>query len=316
MFEMFARRTLPKPQEISDFEFTTVNPGVSGRCHWVSIQQQQKPLAPSRVKVGADRAANRVVATSENVALLSLDLAHLDVSKAVELEIDGDKLSIAAGSAAAHLRRSADHWILAGAPEPQEKSIVRSGPFKEAFHNRMIFVAGRQGTPEENEWALRKARFDAEQFWVRGNGSVDVVFDRDFNPNEDADRSVILYGNADTNSAWQPLLGSSPMQIKRGEAKIGETQCKGSETGAIFVRPRPGSAKACVAAVSGTGIVGMSLTDRLSYFTSGVAYPDYCLFKISDGKANDGVAGVDVFCAGFFGNDWSVKTGESFGLAK
>ncbi|MCS6858694.1 MAG: hypothetical protein NZT92_00055 [Abditibacteriales bacterium] len=58
--------------------------------------------------------------------------------------------------------------------------------------------------------------------------------------------------------------------------------------------------------VSGTGIVGMRLTDRLPYFVSGVAYPD-CIVLGSE-MLTQGSAGVRV--AGYFGLDWSVMRGE------
>ena len=60
------------------------------------------------------------------------------------------------------------------------KGPHRQGPFKEAFRNRFILVVGTKGTPEENAWGLARARFDAETFWYRGNGSVDVVTDTAF----------------------------------------------------------------------------------------------------------------------------------------
>ena len=77
----------------------------------------------------------------------------------------------------------------------------RYGPFKEAFQHCMQFVYGTQGTEEENAWAFAKARYDAEQFWYRGNGSIDVIPDIEFDPDRDKDRAVIVYGNADTNTA-------------------------------------------------------------------------------------------------------------------
>ena len=63
---------------------------------------------------------------------------------------------------------------------------------------------------------------------------------------------------------------------------------------------------ACVAVVSGTGITGMRLTDRLPYFLSGVEYPDVTV--IGSEMLQQGSKGVRA--AGFFGLDWSVDKGE------
>ena len=50
----------------------------------------------------------------------------------------------------------------------------------------------------------------------------------------------------------------------------------------------------------------MRLTDRLPYFVSGVAYPDCTV--LSTDVLISGNAGVRA--AGFFGNDWTVETGD------
>ena len=63
---------------------------------------------------------------------------------------------------------------------------------------------------------------------------------------------------------------------------------------------------ACVAVVSGSGLAGMRLTDRLPYFLGGVEYPDVTV--IGPEMLKQGSKGVRV--AGFFGLDWSVDKGE------
>ena len=67
-----------------------------------------------------------------------------------------------------------------------------------------------------------------------------------------------------------------------------------------------GSATACVGAISGTGISGMKLADRIPIFLSGVGIPD--LIALSPESLSEGAKGVKA--AGFFGNDWSVENGE------
>jgi hypothetical protein len=170
----------------------------------------------------------------------------------------------------------------------------------------MIFVYGTRGTPEENAWAFAKARYDAESFWYRGNGSIDVVPDTGFDPAQEPDRGVILYGHADSNGAWKALLGGSPVQIRRGRVQIGTREWTGLDLACLFLRPRPGSGVACVAAVSGSGGPGMRLTDRVPYFTAGVAFPDCTVFGPDTLRSS--AAGPKA--AGFFGGDWSVENGE------
>jgi hypothetical protein len=187
---------------------------------------------------------------------------------------------------------------------------LRRGPFKEAFRNHMIFVVGTKGTTEENAWGLAKARFDAETFWYRGNGSVDIVADTAFlspdRVDEFRDHNVILYGHVECNAAWPVLLSQSPVQVRRGRVQIGQRSVSGDDLACLFLQPRPGSDLAGVGVVAGTGLVGLRLTQRLPYFTSGVAYPDCLLLRAQSQSEN----GLGLLAAGYFGADWDIDSGE------
>jgi hypothetical protein len=117
---------------------------------------------------------------------------------------------------------------------------------------------------------------------------------------------VVLYGNADTNAAWQLLLADSPIQVRRGVVQVGERPITGENLACLLVRPRAGSATAAVGVVAGTGIAGMRLTERLPYFMAGTGIPD-CVV-LSTEMLLKGVDGVLV--AGFFGADWSMRGAE------
>ena len=202
--------------------------------------------------------------------------------------------------------RADNKWIPSREASPSQKGPHRYGPFKEAFGNHMMFVYATQGTAAENAWAYAKARFDAETWWYRGNGAVEVVPDTGFDAAKEPDRGVVLYGNADNNSAWAALLAQSPVQVRRGGLRIGDRSLTGEDFACLFCRPRPGSALASVAVISGSGIVGLKLTDRVPYFTAGVAYPDCTVFGTD--TLDKGSEAVRV--TGYFGNDWSVERGE------
>jgi hypothetical protein len=204
------------------------------------------------------------------------------------------------------LSRDGDKWDSAARPDSTVKGPHRYGPFKEAFKHRMLFVYGTAGTPEENAWALSKARYDAETFWYRGNGSVDVIADTAFHAANEQGRNVILYGNADTNRVWKLLLSRSPIQIQRGRLRMGEREMVGDDLGCLFLYPRPDHAEALVGVVAGTGPTGMRLTNRIAYFVSGVGLPDCVVF--TPAVLEKGTEGVRA--AGYFGPDWQVSTGE------
>jgi dienelactone hydrolase len=311
MFEFFEARRRPPAAEVTHVEFVTASPGVSAWSHWVGIEAQKSQFVPSSVTIDLDRDRRRFEAETDNVAVLSLKLDQLRPDEPFQVTIDGQQLASldwpTNKTKQIWLSDDGGQWTAAADPPARDlKGPHRYGPFKDAFRHHMLFVYGTSGTRPENTWAFNKARFDAETFWYRGNGSVDVIADREFDARAEPHRNVVLYGNAQTNAAWGELLGDGPVQVRRGSIRVGARQIDGDDLACLFIRPRPGSDTACVGAVSGSGLGGMRLTDRLPYFVSGVAYPDCTV--IGPEMLSQGSAGVRG--AGFFGPDWSVETGD------
>jgi dienelactone hydrolase len=323
LFAFFADRVRPEDRARRQVDFTTVNPAVSARSSWVTIEAQERALLPSRVEATIDPARRAITARAENVTRLAFDLGPFvaaagDTSPALE---PGAPLALALDDRGAeavpwpdegsvlHLARDVSGAFRpAGAPSPDLKGPARAGPFKEAFRNRMLFVYGTRGSPAENAWAFAKARFDAETFLYRGNGSVDLVPDVNFDAGATRDRNVILYGNATTNTAWPAVLPAAcPLAVRRGGIAVGARRLSGEDLACLFIYPRVGSAVAAVGVVAGTGPAGMRLTDHLPVFVSGVAYPDWIVLGAEMlERGSGGVRG-----AGFFGDDWSLERGES-----
>ncbi len=239
---------------------------------------------------------------------MSLDVGQLGKVGTLTVQLDGQSIDNIAYPAARtlYLLNVNGKWAVASAPTPSQQSPARSGPFKQAFRNNMLFVYGTHGNQQENDWSLAKARYDSEVFWYRGNGSIDVIPDTTFSLGSTKDRNVILYGNAQTNSAWPQLLGSSPVQVLEGKIVVGTNTYSSVDLACLFIRPRPDSDTACVGVVSGSGIVGMRLTDRQAYLAPGIGYPDCLVF--GPGVLTTGSAGVRL--AGYFGNDWRVDDGD------
>ncbi len=311
-----------RPSEVREIDFVTASPAVSSRAHWLAIEAQLKALLPSKVHLELDREHRKFRGTTENVARLALDLGRaLPDAKVTDpflFELDGQTIGpfpVASapsdGNRTIWLIRAGTTWSVSQSPPPpSRKGPARQGPFKEAFRNRFILVYGTKGTAEENTWSLARARFDAETFWYRGNGSVDIVSDARFlepgREQEFRDRNVIVYGHAESNLAWPLLLGESPVQVRRGQVKLGERAFSGDDLACLFIRPRPGTAGASVGVITGSGLTGLRLTERLPYFSSGVAYPD-CLVLRAKTVLENSAASI---AAGYFGADWGVESGE------
>jgi poly(3-hydroxybutyrate) depolymerase len=312
MFEFFSRRTLPPVEARRTARFTTMNPSVSDRHRWASIFAQERWLEPSTFDLRHDPGANRITGTTSNVSILSLDISRISPSESLTITLDGQtlpKLGENADRSRAYCEKRDGAWTLIPRPAENIKGPDRAGPFKQAFRRRFSFVYGTAGTPEENARLFAKARYDAETFWYRGNGSVELVSDDIFsNIGADfRDRSVILFGNADTNRAWDLLLRDSPIQVRRGSVTIGEREFRGDNLACLFIRPRPEGPRALVGVVACTGAAGEIVAERLPYLRSGSSYPDFTL--ISSEMFNQGSGGL--LGAGFFGGDWSLDPKQS-----
>ena len=309
MFDFFARHSRPQKNMILDIDFITANPGVSSRDQWLTIAAQREQLKMSRATVRFDPGKNRFEGKTENIVRLGFDLDIVNKNKPLEIILNGQimgGISLNKGEDKIWLENSGGNWSISSKPEPSGKNPARYGTFKDAINHNVIFVYGTAGSKEENDWAFQKARYDAEQFWYQGNGSIDIVADKNFNPSSEPNRNVILYGNSETNSAWQKLLADSPVQVYRGKIKAGGKEHKGNDIGCLFIRPRRGSSIASVGIVSGTGITGMNLTNRRLYLSPGYPFPDLMIFNSE--YTTKGIDGV--IASGFFGLDWSLDKGE------
>jgi predicted esterase len=309
LIEFLKERTIPERKDVKAVDFITASPSVSASCHWATIEAQPVAFKPSAVHLKLDDARRRFSGTTENVLRLALDVGHLSAGS-IEVVLDGQTFSKLARPEGDRPRlwfhRDGQSWSPASKPALALKGPHRSGPFKDAFRNRVLFVYGTHGTPEENAWSLAKARFDAERFWYQGNASVDVVPDSAFDPASERERNVIVYGHAEMNSAWNALLHASPVQVSRGKLVVGDREKSGDDLACLFVRPRPGADQATVGVVAGTGPAGMRLAGAPSYFSSGVAYPD-CLV-LGPESLTKGLEGI--VAAGYFAEDWGVSGGD------
>lgn len=310
MYDLFARRRLPDSRERRTIEFATFDPAVSCELGWARIEQQATPLGLSRFDLRCDPLIGRIEGTTENIRTLRLDLGQTAIPSGQPLRIGLDGTAIARvrwpSDGRLWLTRTGSRWVVAAPSPSREKNPNRNGLFKDVFRNRVVFVYGTAGTDAENAWSLARARYDSEAFRYIGNGSVDVVADRDFRPEKYPDRNVLLYGGSEENSAWNSLLSGSPIRTARGKIEVGDRVFTGEDLAALFIRPRPDSAIASVAVVAGSGAAGRRLAERMPYFTSGAAFPDVLI--VSSASLMEGPRGVR--CAGFFGNDWQVATGD------
>lgn len=310
MFDMFARRRLARTHEVHHVDFTTVCPGHSADCHWVTIHMQEVQLEPSRVQLRADPNRRRFSGTTSNVSRLRIRPDDvLFRGDSLKLNIDGQKLDDIPwpGNGSLLLHKVDGQWTVAEEFAPGLKGPHRYGWFKNAYRHEFVYVYGTVGSEAATRANYDKARYDLETWGYRANGSFEIIADSTFDPAEYPGRNVILVGNADTNSAWDKVLKDCPIRMANGRATIGGRTVEGDALAALFVYPRAGSDFASVGVIAGTGEKGMRLTNRIRTFVSGASFPDFILYGPE--MLHEGTGGVRA--AGYFGEDWKPDSGET-----
>lgn len=305
LFDFFKWHKRPADSLVENIDFKTASPGISSKAYWASVIQQRYPLAFSRIILRRNRTSGSIGGTAENVRLLKLDLKEFGTNRLIKIMLDStNPVSYTSQSAtdSIYLIKENSGWAIAKPPAATEKNPRRYGSFKDAFNHRMIFVYGTTGNAEENEWSIVKARYDAETWYYRGNGAVDIIADKNFNAAKYKDRGVILYGNKNSNSAWKMLLSDCPIQVERNKIIAGTNTWQGNDLAALFVWPLKNSDIASVGVVSGTGIKGMKAAFANQYFAGASGFPDFMIYSLE--MLRSGASQVKF--TGFFDHQWKL----------
>lgn len=308
MFDFFARHSIPSIDRIKSINFVTSNLAVSNKNNWVEIINQIKQQTESKIDIRLELGKKRFIGTTDNIKILALDLSMLPENSSFSINLDNcliEDIKVPP-SKKLFLKKENDKWLIINEPSRENKYPLRTGNLREVLNNEVVFVYGTHGNKEENNWAYQKARYDAERLWYQGNASIEIIKDDDFEPNKYKDRNVVLFGNAVTNSAWKLLLDDSPIQIKNGYIEIKDKKYSGKDIACLMIRPRKDSDIASVAAISGTGITGMRLSNFALYYHPYINLPDVIIYNTNITKSDD--EGMKFI--GYFGNDWSIEEGE------
>ena len=302
IFDFFKFREIKPSNEIDKIEFYTASPGVSSKSHFIEIHQQEIPLEISSFSFKRDSISS---ITTVNVTAINIDMGEMGNTSSI-IKVDDQEIKIEDKSVVLSLSKTNGSWELSQKPPMDQKGPHRNGGFKDAFRNNMVLVYASKGNAPENVWWYHRALFDAEKFYYRGNGNVELVKDTDFSPEKYPDQNVIIYGNRDNNTAWVSLLDTCPLQVKNGRISMPGRSFDGDEYGTYFIYPRPDSDIASVGVVSATGGKGMKATYANLYLENGTTFPD--LILVNSKVIQEGIPGIEG--AGFFGNDWSVEKGD------
>lgn len=309
IFDFFKWHKRLPDTAINTIDFITANPGISSGYRWISVHQQIHPLQYSRAMLSRNKKTNSITGTTQNIRLLKIDLSDFNDGSVVSITIDSlnsIQYTTKTGADSVYLIKHDKQWVISERPDAFNKGPHRYGTFKDPFQHKMVFVYGTRGNKKENEWSFSKARYDAETWYYRGNGAVDIIPDKDYSPIKYVNRNIIIYGNASTNSAYNLLLNDCPIKVDRNTIKAGSEVWTGDDLGAYFVWPVKGSPVNSVGVIAGSGLKGMNAANANQYFAGGSGFPDFMVFRLDMLKS-----GVnEIKLAGFFDNSWKLDNNQ------
>ena len=295
----------PAPEASLSIDFRTFHPGISSRMAWAEIHTQAQWGQLSSIQLKADPAGKKITGTTANVTRLALRNPGWPQTANWSLSLDSQTIPLTPfeKDQPIHLVRAPDGWKTQQTPPPADsKKPGRAGPLKEALRRNMVYLVGTAGPEEETQANWQKARYDAEVFYYRGNGAIEIRTDTDWlqNPAAFKGRNLVLVGNEDNNQAMAALLKTSPLRVRRGKIEWPGKSAEGPNLAAVFVRPMPDDPDGSIVIQAGTGPEGIRLNQRLSLWLSGSSFPDFFVYNPT--MLQKGPEGI--LTTGYFDSNW------------
>jgi len=167
---------------------------------------------------------------------------------------------------------------------PRALDLVSGGLFARLQADATL-VYGTAGTPDESAALLARARFDQQLLWHRTGRVPLVLDDRTFLERRSQTKHVVLYGNEDTNAAWEVVVPDEPpISVRRGEARTWEDTVQGLDLSGWFVLRRRGHPTdgSLVAVIADTGLRGTQAGYLLRPLTEPVGEGDFAFFRLDE----------------------------------
>ena len=256
IFSLFGQSRIPALSSVRTINFTTPNPYISARCNWLLVNSQETIGAASNVKATSYPGLRKFVVDSTNVASLTLDSSILLGSGSVEIVWNGT----------ASKQEATNGFIHLGTDAPVGKG------FKASLDNRVVLVYGTRGTDAENAWMRNRARFDAEQFWYRGNSGVTIMSDVEF-LKSCTGRNALCYSIGKGNALFEAQF---------------DIQERSADSLLLRRVDRQGTSLSFFHA---SNLPSARLSERIPLFSAGVAIPD--ILVINPTMLKDGIKGVE-----------------------
>ncbi|MFZ1946964.1 MAG: prolyl oligopeptidase family serine peptidase [bacterium] len=301
--------------------FRTSDLGRNDRAYWVRIRRQEAPFSDSRIEAtiveGPGSEAGSELRTirikTENVSEFSImPCGEMLGGGRVVVTIDGyaSVLERLPSEPVVFSKRAGGFMLGETRSDGLNKTADLYGPIKQAYFSPFVLVYGTAGAQATTGLLLNQARLESWQWWLRGNGHVEILADSAVTREVMSEYNLILFGGPDENLVTRALNRDLPIRMLGGRLFLGTNPVlehrvarEREPLAAAFVYPNPLSPEHLVFVHEGVGLEGLKLATFFGTLYSGAGLPDFMIFD--DSVRKSGWAGI--VAAGFFDSAWKVK---------
>jgi len=324
-FNKFWENTIrnPLPKRVI---FRTHNYSINDSAYWAKVVYPEK--AYEDIRVDAEVIGMRLVrVVTSNVGALRLHLPPKLIGEVgsspetqshstgrITLEIDKTILNLPPSQDDFYFFMKAEdgNWQAVKAFDlkqhyPKKRPDVY-GPWKQAFMKPFVIVYGTKGSEEDTFWNLHLARYYAQAWWYRANGSANIVSDTKLSDFELKSHNLILIGNARTNEVIASLEPSLPIKLLDNGVQVGNRFIFGKHLTVKFVYPNPVNGDNLILVLSGQDAEGFKRLFGFIEMYSGSGFPDFAIF--GDEVKLQALAGA--LAMGFFNLKWDFDDSLTF----
>ncbi len=282
----------------SRLHFRTVRPRY-GQSYWLRVLAQER--SGEWTDVRARREKDLFTLVTMNVRELFLDRVESTVgSGAVHVMVDGAALEYAEGEPlAAH--KTGTKWRKGVLADPHAKRGLRTGPFRDLYHEPLAFVFGTQDPTftTANEEVARylshvKPGVRADYPILRDDQATGAI---------SPGTSIVLIGPASSNSLRAALDAKLPSHVTGTTLTFAGQKYEGPGVGVAYIYPHPDDPAAYVAVVEGVDPIGVRTALALPELL-----PDWIVFDrgLAAARGQILLGRGKVRAAGFFDASWNV----------
>jgi len=300
-----------RPREPSEIKFVTYTLRYN-RCGWVTVEGLGRHWEQARLEAslsGKDGDKDRkATLKTVNVTALTIRLGPGQWTAPLQVEIDGDRLSVAPGDGKflhAHFRLGTKGWEQVPSLEVNtlRKSPGLQGPIDDAFLDSFVMVAptGQPYHEATDKWVRREMQHAIDHWRKQFRGDAPVKKDTEVSDDDIKNSNLVLWGDPRSNVVLSRINDKLPISWDEKAIVIGDGRYRADSHVLVTIYPNPLNPQRYVVLNSG---FTFREYDYLNNARQVPKLPDYAILDCTT-PPNSRYPGK-VVRAGFYGEKWEI----------